>query len=165
MFHEPDTENKNTITMSTVVDDDDDELESQVNEPNMHTTAHLNQFQISWKKNNNEMKRMDPDFHSMVKTVNNKNKRIEMYSTSINSGRKIREAISGLYSNFRTGTYDENLFFKVRMTTFGSVNTNIVLYYYSIDDFERHQKTKVSDKVRAEWSNKRAFREKELTAQ
>ena len=73
-----------------------------------------------------------------------------------------KELNAGLYSNFRTGTYDEDLFFKVRITTLGLVNPNIVLYYYSIDDFERHQKTKISDNVRTEWSKKRTIRENEI---
>jgi hypothetical protein len=158
-MYSEETENINNIILQDD-DDDYDEVESQVNEQCSNNTTYLNKYQISSKKN--ELKKLDPDYHTMIKTINNKKKRIEMYSTSINSGRKIREAISGLYSNFRTGSSNEDLFFKVRMTNFGSINSNIVLYYYNIDDFERHQKTKVSEKVREEWCKKRSIREKEL---
>jgi hypothetical protein len=44
----------------------------------------------------------------------------------------------------------------------GTKNNNVTLYYFCISDFEKHQKTIISDVVKSKWIEKKNFREKEM---
>ncbi len=108
-----------------------------------------------------DLKNSDTGYFCISKNVKGKNYKIEMYNSGVTIGNKIRDAITGTYSNYKIGSNNEDLFFKVRMPT-GIKNNNVTLFYYCISDFEKHQKTIVSDTVKRKWIDKKNFRESKL---
>ena len=115
----------------------------------------------SRKKMYEDLKNSDTGYFFISKNVKGKNYKIEMYNSGVTIGNKIRDAITGTYSNYKIGSKYEDLFFKVKMPI-GTKNNNVTLFYYCIGDFEKHQKTIVSDVTKSKWIEKKNFREKEL---
>ena len=115
----------------------------------------------SRRKMYEDLKNSDTGYFCISKNVKGKNYKIEMYNSGVTIGNKIRDAITGSYSNYKIGSNNEDLFFKVRMPI-GTKNNNVTLFYYCISDFEKHQKTIVSDGVKRKWFDKKTFRENEL---
>jgi hypothetical protein len=114
------------------------------------------------KKMLEDIKKMDPGYRSFYTyTYNNETQeriKVEVYSTDTTPGLKIRDPITGSRLNQRVGSYDENLFFKVRMTTFKDNSTATTLYYDSPETFERHQHTTVKPEEKERWVEKQQER-------
>ena len=115
----------------------------------------------SRKKMYEDLKNNDIGYFSISKNIKGRNYKIEMYNSGVTIGNKIRDAITGTYYNYKIGSKYEDLFFKVKMPI-GTKNNNVTLYYYCISDFEKHQKTIISDVVKSKWIEKKNFREKEM---
>jgi len=101
-----------------------------------------------------QIKKNDPDYYSYKHTVDGELKKVELYSTSSNKDSFIRHAISGTKSGDRTGSNKENLYFKVVDTTLPKNKISDGprhLYYYSPEEFERHQNTTVSQDLKEDW--------------
>lgn len=110
------------------------------------------------KNNFSSYKHLDKHFHSLkfpcrkVK-ANGKlqlSETIECYSTPY-SGSRIRDAMSGEYSKYFVGTYEESLFFKVVIAVGSSENGPVHLYYLSPEQYEQHHQTHVDAEVKADW--------------
>jgi hypothetical protein len=108
-------------------------------------------------KYKDELKNIDRGYHKLKRNLNNKRVYIEIYTTSNSPGTMIRDAVTGArYSEFRVGTLNEHLFFKVTVST-GELGTNKgTLYYDSPEQFERHFKgsSLVSQQTKEKWTNK-----------
>jgi len=78
---------------------------------------------------------------------------IRMYSTGI-TGSNIRNAVTGEYSRHIVGTLEQNLFFKVVMSTgeFKGGPSPVHLYYISPEQFEAHQYCEVDEETRNKWN-------------
>jgi hypothetical protein len=78
---------------------------------------------------------------------------ITMYSSGI-TGSNIRNAVTGEYSRHLVGTVEQNLFFKVVMSTgeFKNGQTPVHLYYASPEQFEAHQYCNVDEETRVKWN-------------
>ena len=117
-------------------------------------------FSLPQKKNKSkklleEMMQLDKGFHVIKKTKDNKKYQVEVYSTSCEPGSTIRCAITGSYFiNSRVGKYDEDLFFKVRITHGIQSQNPITLFFDSPDQYERHMKTTISQNEKEKWSSK-----------
>jgi len=107
------------------------------------------------KLNLNDAKLLNKHFHRRSQRVPTKlgSKRvmIEYYSSGpINT--TITHAISGAkQSGFQVGSSYEDLFFKVTLTT-GS--QPVTLFYYSPEEYERHQYCTLSDELKSKWKQK-----------
>ena len=107
------------------------------------------------KFNLNDIKLLNKRFHRRSQRVNTKlgNKRvmIEYYSSGpINT--TITHAISGVKQlGFQVGSSYEDLFFKVTLTT-GS--QPLSLFYYSPEEYERHQYCTLTDELKTKWKQK-----------
>jgi len=105
--------------------------------------------------NQNEAKLLNKHFHRTMKKVNTKigKKRviIEYYSSGpINT--TITHAVSGAKQvGFQVGSIYEDLFFKVSLTT-GS--TPLTLFYYSPEEYERHQYIILTEELKSVWREK-----------
>lgn len=107
-----------------------------------------------------DTKNIDKEYHKFVRYVNHKKYEIEAYSTPIKIGFMIRDAITGnRYKQYKVGTNNEHLFFKVKWST-GEIknkkNEPITLFYDSPEQFERHMKVTVSQSVKEKWSRRSA---------
>jgi len=78
---------------------------------------------------------------------------IRMFSSGI-TGSNIRNAVTGEYSRHLVGTLEQNLFFKVVMSTgeFKGGVSPVHLYYISPEQFEAHQYCNVDEQTRAKWN-------------
>ena len=101
-----------------------------------------------------KMKLLDPDYYVINKRVGKKMKRIQIYSTGCNPGRRIRNPMLGFKSNDRVGTLAEHSYFKIRMTTIGNGVEPVTLYYDSPDTYEKHLHTKVSFEIKKAWRDR-----------
>jgi hypothetical protein len=83
------------------------------------------------------------------KTIN-----IEYYSSGpIRS--TITHAVSGVKQRGSiVGSMDEDLFFKIRMVNRNNGNEPVTLFYYSPEEYEKHQFTIISDSIKLKWREK-----------
>lgn len=96
-----------------------------------------------------------------------KNKKIDIYTTS-GIGNLIRDAETGQYYNNRVGTSDEDLFFKVMLSTgeCKSANGSNTLFYLSPQHYSNHLNVKLDDSIISAWKEKYsvAFKNKHNTS-
>jgi hypothetical protein len=95
-------------------------------------------------------KMMDKDFFQTSKFVNNEIMIIESYSTPLLCNSFIRHAVDGLRCPHRAGSKYEDLYFVVTDTT-TNYKESRKLYYYSPEDFERHQYVTVPQEIKEKW--------------
>lgn len=81
--------------------------------------------------------------------------KLSYYKASTTSGAPIIHAITGDYLPGVVGSFDENKYYKVKMSCFGN-EQNGTLYYLSPDEYEKHQHCVVSDESKNKWLGKRA---------
>ena len=117
-----------------------------------------NQNQHSALKN---IKSLNRGYHKiMINTViNNKNKRIELgvYGSGSHES-PIRNAETGEYYKYKVGTMDEDLFFKVMISTGEVPSGPLTLFYDSPEHYERHQYLVLDNYIKKKWESKRQNR-------
>ena len=90
---------------------------------------------------------------------NNKTKSIEIgvYGSGSHES-PIRNAETGEYYKYKVGTMDEDLFFKVMIST-GEIPTGpLTLFYDSPEHYERHQYLELDGLTKKRWEVKRQCR-------
>jgi hypothetical protein len=105
-----------------------------------------------WEDSKNKIK----GFHKINRVFNNKKYEIDLYSTSNTPGTMICDAITGnKYKEYRVGSLNEHLFFKVRLST-GEFEKKCVdsLFFDSPEQYERHMKTTLSQDIKEKWLKK-----------
>jgi len=113
-----------------------------------------NQVSRKQKKMLEEIKKMDKGYHKVYRTVDDKKKSIEFYSTSIFPGSKIRGAIGGsYYPGFKVGSRDEDLFFKIACST-GDCKDNNICFFDTPEQFENHMHISIDQSVKEKWYEK-----------
>jgi hypothetical protein len=103
-----------------------------------------------------DIKRLDKGYNKVYRNKNGKQYGIEYYATALTPGRKIRNAINGAYTNCLVGSYDEDLFFKLRLLTDKCDEDLTTLYYDSPEQYENHFNTVISDEIKEKWKAKYA---------
>lgn len=80
---------------------------------------------------------------------------VSVYETSSTPDRRIRNAITGLYTPYRVGTYAENMYFKVSwaMGTDGRKDP-VNLFFETPAEFEKHFLETLSDDVKRGWTRR-----------
>lgn len=113
-----------------------------------------------------EYKSMDPNYHKIIRRENGVKLKTEVYSTSITPGSVIRDAITGhKYNQYRVGSWNEDLFFKVKDSS-GIIGPEAyTLFYDSPEQSERHLKISISTDVKKKWTDKFATAQSRLNAQ
>lgn len=109
------------------------------------------------RKNNEEMKKLDKGYHKLKRTVNYKPVEIDIYTTNDMPGTMIRNAITGSrYSEYRVGTRNEHLFFKVAIATGELGDSGGLVFFDSPEQYERHFKGiyVVPQVIKEKWTNK-----------
>ena len=110
-------------------------------------------------------KRMDKGYNVIYRKVPRKydgklkNKKIEIY-TSSGTGSCIRDAETGEYYPNIVGSKDEELFFKVALSTgeCTSANGSNILFFVSPQHYANHLQCEVDPKLVAVWEEKRDTR-------
>ena len=86
-------------------------------------------------------------------------KKYEIYTSGV-TGNHIRDAESGEYFNYKIGSQDEDLFFKVSLATgeCKSANGFSTLFYMSPQHSENHLQMNINPILVAAWEKKRDAR-------
>lgn len=98
----------------------------------------------------------DKGHRRIIRKINRKRTSIDVYSTDMVPGGKIRNAISGARSsNMKVGRSDESLFFKVKISTgeHGIIKEDTTLYFDSPEQYERHMGATVTQPQKDTWLN------------
>jgi hypothetical protein len=107
------------------------------------------------KSKKDDTKNQDKGYHNIKIPYGRKYFEIEVYSTSTTPGKPIRDAITGSrMTKHLVGSLDENLFFKVAMSTGQLGVDGGMLFYDSPEQFERHMRTTVSQEIKQKWTDK-----------
>lgn len=79
---------------------------------------------------------------------------IKFYTTPIQPGARIVNAVSGFKESFRTGKREELNFFKVSLSTgeLGSIHNSNVLFFESPMQYELHFHTSLNDAIKDKWN-------------
>lgn len=107
-----------------------------------------------------QMKIYDKGFHQIEKMnpVTLKKIKISLYETSSTPGFFIRNAISGNRYDYKVGSNDEDLLFKVAFATGEISQDSSILFYSTPEQFEKHMITTVSDDLKKNWREKQENR-------
>lgn len=117
-------------------------------------------------------KRMDKGYNTIYRKVPRKhdgilkNKKIEIY-TSSGTGSRIRDAETGEYFSNIVGSKDEDLFFKVALSTgeCTSANGSNILFFVSPQHYANKFHCEVDPELALAWEQKRNERMTELRIQ
>jgi hypothetical protein len=104
-----------------------------------------------------DMKKLDKGYHKFKRKINFKLVDIEVYSTNTTPGSMIRDAITGSrYPQYRVGSTNENLFFKVNLATGEAGRDGAILFFDSPEQYERHFRNSISiaQTEKEKWTNK-----------
>jgi hypothetical protein len=86
-------------------------------------------------------------------TVGGKKRYVKCYRSS----NKIRNAISGVLYNNNVGSWEEDLYFKVKIPSFEGI-----FFYDSPQDFERHMFVTLSTAIKEKWHEKETIARKRV---
>jgi hypothetical protein len=123
------------------------------------TFTTVNSTKHKHKKLLNEIKLQDKNYHSIKRVINKRVTKVELYSTGTTPTCFIRHAIYGdRYSNYRVGSRDEDMFFKVKIATcekaFG--NESATFFFDTPEQYEKQTGTIVSIDSKSKWQAKYA---------
>lgn len=113
-----------------------------------------------------DIKAMDPGYHKIIRREAGIKFKTEVYSTSFIPGSMIRDAITGhRYSRYRVGSWNEDLFFKIKEVSGNIGYKSNILFYDSPEQFERHMKVNVSIETKKNWTDKFARAQSRVNAE
>jgi hypothetical protein len=99
-----------------------------------------------------DSKSIDKGYFSLKMRIDHKLVKLEYYHTPSNPGAKIRNAITGIYEDFRVGKKEEDLFFKVGTSAkVGNACESHLLFYDSPQQYEQHFGTMLSETIKNKW--------------
>ena len=126
----------NQVDSNSISDDDDDTMDSQKRR----------------KKKFEDLKNIDKGYVKTRIQVGYSKIPVEYYKTANVQGTRIRNAVTGIYENFRVGRKDEDLFFKVSSTIAKDLVSDAhLLFYDSPEQFERHFHCELKDDLKQKW--------------
>ena len=96
-------------------------------------------------------KRLDSGYHRRFVEFDGEIKKVETYATTVLFNGMIRHATDGIKCPHRTGTKYEDLYFRV-MDVSTSSKESRKLFYYSPEEFERHEYMTVPQSIKEAWN-------------
>ena len=110
-----------------------------------------------------QSKKMDKGYNVIRKSNRKRTKDFAVYSSN-GTGNQIRDAETGEYYHNLVGSKDEDLFFKVSLSTgkCKSSNGSNTLFYLSPQHYSIHFKTELTDNLILFWETKRNNRMAEM---
>jgi hypothetical protein len=130
-------------------------------EPSEHSGNTLETYRKNQRKNMGEYKMIDKGFRKITILSKGKPVEVEYYQTLSTPGIMIRDAITGArYKEYRVGSKEEDLFFKVRLAIGKSDIDSMLLFYDSPEVYEGHMRTIVSPQRKETWRNRHAIANK-----
>ena len=125
-----------------------------------YNPADPNDYENDIDKLFDKSKRMDKGYNVIYRKVQKKdgrlkNQKVEIYTTS-GVGNHIRDAETGQYLQHIVGSKDEDLFFKVVLSTgeCKSTNGSNTLFYISPQHYMNHLHSELSPEIVSAWEEK-----------
>lgn len=136
-------------------DDGEGDFQEVFQDYNQDDDTTISSYKKKQRKLWNSLNSVDKDYRKAFRTIKGKKTEIGMYSTSSTPGTMIRDAIHGKKcAPFRVGSRDEDLFFKVKLST-GDISRNSDTFYFdSPEQYERHLMDTISQPIKEAWTNK-----------
>ena len=107
------------------------------------------------KRKYDELKNIDKGYVKTRIQVGYDKIPIEYYKSVNTPGAKIRNAVTGIYENYRVGRKEEDLFFKVGSSIVKDPNSEShLLFYDSPEQYEKHFRCELKDELKRTWTNK-----------
>lgn len=104
-----------------------------------------------------DAKKADKGYNKVTRTINGKKQKIEVYTTNITPGTAIRNAVTGCrFREYRVGTLQEYLFFKVSVATGETNKYSSTLFFDNPEQYERHMKADVCQELKEQWEKRAA---------
>lgn len=128
----------------------DDNYSVVSNETFYSSESKTNSVKNKNKKLIEDAKRADKDYFCFNFKKNRKRAKIEFYNSGVNTGSKIRDAVTGSRTTYRIGSSDEILFFKVSVSIMNT-KTPITIFYDSPEQYERNHKCTLSQDIKEKW--------------
>jgi hypothetical protein len=129
-----------------------------------------NSYQFKLKQPGDKVVKLDKNYEKYKIPVNKtcsdgkfyKKVTVELYGSG-DIGSSIRNAVTGVKYNFVVGSLDEDLFFRVSDCSGRNRRRNpLILFYDSPEQYENHQFTSVSTKIKQQWYEKFSEAKKRL---
>ena len=98
-----------------------------------------------------QRKRLDTGYNKRIIEVDGEIKKIETYSTDVLRNGYIRHATDGIRCPHRAGSRYEDLYFRVMDVSSDSKEPR-KLFYYSPEEFERHEYMTVPQSIKEDWN-------------
>jgi hypothetical protein len=120
------------------------------------------------KKTMEQIKKMDRGYNVLTKKFYNLNGKLKQtkieYYTSSGTGNHIRNAETGEYYNSLVGSLDEDLFFKVILSTNKcySKNGSNTLFYLNPNHYMTHMRENLNSNIITTWMKKKNYRLNEM---
>lgn len=113
----------------------------------------------SYNKNKNSekdsVKRSDSGYYKYYIQKKKMKIKVGVYSTKSGVGTLIRCPFTGMRTNDRVGSFEENYYFKVRFPVVGNGNEPVTLYYTTPESYERHHMCDLGEKSKHAWRIRR----------
>ena len=144
-------------------DSDFEEVNRQYRDDD-NTETSLSTYKKRQRKQWNTVNGVDKNHRKIARKVNGKKTEIGIFCTSNTPGTIIRDAIQGsICKPFRVGCKDEDLFFKVKIST-GEVGTDSETFFFdSPEQYERHLQEMISQPIKEKWTEKFALAQKVIS--
>lgn len=107
--------------------------------------------EISIKVRRGISKPKDECYIKYIIFIGDKKVKIECYGTVSNVGNYIRCPYSGIRSNDKVGSIDENHYFKAHLPFISKGDNHMTFYYDTPEAFERHHMTILSKEIKNRW--------------
>ena len=130
--------------------DVDDEL-------SMNTGMSVSEYSYNKKRKSvsESVKRSDSGYYKYYIQKKKMKIKVEVYSTKSGVGTLIRCPFTGMRTNDRVGSFEENYYFKVRFPVVGNGDEPVTLYYTTPESYERHHMCDLGEKSKEDWRNRR----------
>jgi hypothetical protein len=142
---------------------EDDEFEEVNHQYSDDGDSSVSTYKKKQRKLWTKMNSTDKDFRKISKKINGKKVEIGLYSSSNTPGSIIKDAIQGSNCGiFRVGSRDEDLFFKVKISTGETGRNGETFFFDSPEQYERHLKEIISQPIKEAWTNKFVIAQKTI---
>jgi hypothetical protein len=137
-------------------DYDDDFMESTYNHIDSESISDGTLTSKKRKRTkHDELENLDKGYVKTFIYKNSMKMPLEYFKTTNTQGAKIRNALTGIYEDYRVGKSTEDLFFKVASTiTKDPKSESHLLFYDSPEQFEKHFHCELSDEIKRKWVDK-----------
>ena len=108
---------------------------------------------ISNAKNENGKKELNNNAIVLKRKINGKMKQIPIYPSK-QQGTFIIDAITGTKQDYHVGSIEEELYFKISVSSGETGNESVTLFFHSPEEYEKHFDCELNPSIKEKWAKK-----------